>query len=115
MLETDERDSGMLHDWERRVQLARRELRWPEAPQHAIPHRTGASLALAAPADQLFTATEVNEWVLCATLGERDPARSASLIAALAIEQPEEAEPPVLEEAGALLRLRHRAAREANP
>lgn len=115
MLETDERDSGMLHDWERRVQLARRELRWPEAPQRAIPHRTGASLALAAPADQLFTATEVNEWALCAGLGERDRARSASLIAALAVEQPEETEPPVLEEAGALLRLRRRAAREANP
>ena len=41
--------------------------------------------------------------------------RRAALIAALAAEQPEETAPPVLETAGALLRLRRRAAREANP
>ena len=41
--------------------------------------------------------------------------RRAELIAALAAEQPDEPEPPVLDEAGALLRLRRRAAREANP
>jgi hypothetical protein len=45
----------------------------------------------------------------------RDPAQTDNLIAALAAEQPEEPEPPVLDEAGALLRLRRRAAREANP
>ena len=32
------------------------------------PHGDGASLALAAPFDQLFTATEVNEWALCSAL-----------------------------------------------
>ncbi|HEX9706812.1 MAG TPA: Mur ligase family protein [Steroidobacteraceae bacterium] len=115
MLETEERDAGVLRDWERRVRLARKELRWPAAPEHAIAHRTGASLALGAPPDQLFTATEVNEWALCASIALREPARRASLIAALAVEQPEEAEAPVLDEAGALLRLRRRAAREANP
>ena len=115
MLETTERDFGVLRDWERHIRLARKELRWPDAPERAISHRTGASLALGAPPDQLFTATEVNEWALCASIALREPSRSASLIAALAVEQPDEAEPPVLEEAGALLRLRRRAAREANP
>ena len=43
------------------------------------------------------------------------PATAPALVAALAAEQPEETEPPVLETAGALLRLRRRAAREANP
>ncbi len=115
MLETAERDADLIRDWECRVQLARRELRWPAAPAAAVFHRTGASLAIAAPPDQLFTATEVNEWALCASLAERDPARSPSLIAALAVEQPEEIELPVLEQSGALLRLRRRAASEANP
>ncbi len=115
MLETTESAAGVLGDWERRVRLAEQELRWPAAPVVAIPHQSGASLALSAPPDQLFTATEVNEWALCAALAERDPARSVSLIAALAAEQPEETEPPVLDDAGALLRLRRRAAREANP
>ena len=115
MLETDVRDADTLHAWERRVRLARRELRWPEAPERVVIHLTGASLALAAPVDQLYAATEVNEWALAASIAEHDPARTESLIAALALEQPEETEPPVLEEAGALLRLRRRAAREANP
>ncbi len=115
MLETAENDADMLRHWERRVRLARRELGWPAAAERAVSHRTGASLAMSAPADQLFTATEVNEWALCASLAERDPARSPSLIAALATEQPEETEPPRLDAASAFLRLRRRAAREANP
>jgi UDP-N-acetylmuramyl tripeptide synthase len=115
VLETDERDAGVLGEWERRVRLARRELRWSAAPECAVAHLTGASLALGAPMDQLFTATEVNEWALCASIAGREPSRRADLIAALAAEQPEEAEPPVLDDAGALLRLRRRAAREANP
>ena len=109
------RDAALLRDWERRVRLARRELRWPPAPERAVVHLTGASLALAAPVDQLFTATEVNEWALAAAIAERDPERTRSLIAALAVEQPEESELPVLDEAGAFLRLRRRAAREASP
>ena len=115
MLETDVRDAALLRGWERRVGLARRELRWPLAPERTVVHLTGASLALAAPVDQLFTATEVNEWALAAAIAEREPGRARSLIAALAVEQPEEAELPVLDEAGAFLRLRRRAAREASP
>jgi len=109
------KDPGTLAGWTERVQLARRELRWPEAPLAALTHASGASLALAAPADQLFTATEVNEWALAAAIAEREPARAPALIAALAAEQPDEPEPPTLESPGALLRLRRRAAREAAP
>jgi len=115
VLETAENDADMLRHWERLVRLARRELGWPAAPERAVSHRTGTSLAMSAPADQLFTATEVNEWALCASLAERDPARSPSLIAALAAEQPEETEPPRLDAPSAFLRLRRRAACEASP
>ena len=115
MLETTEHDAGLLLDWEGRIRRARKELRWPAAPERAIAHLTGASLAVSAPLDQLFTATEVNEWALAAAIAEREPGRAPSLIAALAAEQPEEAEPPTLDEASAILRLRRRAAREASP
>jgi cyanophycin synthetase len=115
VLESGIHDPATLEDWRSRVDLARRELRWPPGPACALAHATGASFALAAPVDQLITATEVNEWALAATIAERDPARAQALIAALAAEQPEEAEPPVLEAAGALLRLRRRAALEARP
>ena len=109
------RDPAVLEAWRGRVLHAFAELRWPSVPPRAVAHETGASLALAAPADQLFTATEVNEWALAASIAERQPARAPALIEALAAEQPEETEPPALETAGALLRLRRRAAREANP
>jgi UDP-N-acetylmuramyl tripeptide synthase len=115
VLETTEHDAGLLRDWEGRVRRAREELRWPAAPECAIAHLTGASLALGAPLDQLFTATEVNEWALAAAIAEREPGRVPSLIATLAAEQPEETEPLTLDEASAILRLRRRAAREASP
>jgi hypothetical protein len=90
VLETAESGAGLLAGWERRVRLAQQELRWPTAAIAAIAHPGGASLAFSAPPDQLFTATEVNEWALCATLAESDPSRSPVLIAALAAEQPDE-------------------------
>ncbi len=46
-------------------------------------HAAGTALALAAPVDQLFTATEINEWALCATLIETDPVRWNHLEGAL--------------------------------
>jgi UDP-N-acetylmuramyl tripeptide synthase len=115
VLETGVRDAAALGAWADRVRLARSELHWPDAPAVALAHPGGASLALSAPVDQLFTATEVNEWALAASIAEQAPARAAELVAALAVEQPEETEPPVLDSPGALLRLRRRAAREANP
>ncbi|HWN06261.1 MAG TPA: Mur ligase family protein [Steroidobacteraceae bacterium] len=115
MLETEARDPAVLDAWRGRVLRACGELRWPAATASVVPHETGASLALAAPPDQLYTATEVNEWALAASIAERDPASAPALIAALAAEQPEETEAPALETAGAMLRLRRRAARESNP
>ena len=84
-------------------------------------HAGGVSLALAAPVDQLFVATEVNEWALCATLAAADPACTGALEAALLAEVLEDAAegvpvlPPVLEERAALARLAELAAREARP
>jgi UDP-N-acetylmuramyl tripeptide synthase len=115
VLDTPHAGAGILQDWERRVRRARNALGWPAGPVVAVSHPGGASLAISAPPDQLFTATEINEWALCAALAERDPARTDELIAALAAEQPEEAEPPALDDMGALQRVRVRAAREANP
>jgi UDP-N-acetylmuramyl tripeptide synthase len=103
-----------LAGWNRRARMAIHALGWPAAPVVAVPHPGGASLAFSAPPDQLFTATEVNEWALAATLAEENPVRRDELIALLAAEQPEEPEPPVLGEAGAIERLARRAAREAN-
>jgi cyanophycin synthetase len=84
-------------------------------------HAGGVSLALAAPVDQLFVATEVNEWALCATVAAADPAGTGALEAALLAELLEDAAegaqvvPPVLEEGAALARLAELAAREARP
>ena len=84
-------------------------------------HAGGASLALAAPVDALFTATEVNEWALCATLFAQDAGRWGGLEAALVAAALEDAAVPdlefvpVLAEAPALRRFARLAAREARP
>jgi UDP-N-acetylmuramyl tripeptide synthase len=95
--------------------MAVQALGWPAGPVVAVMHPGGASLALSAPPDQLLTATEINEWALAAALVEEQPSRRDELVALLAAEQPEEAEPPVLEDAGAIERLARRAGHEANP
>ncbi len=122
-------DAALLSSWRARVELARQHLHWDEQPQAwprpseivARPHATGTSLAVAAPFDQLFTATEVNEWALCASLHERDPARWSGLTEALlaaaleAATDPATVVPPVLEERAALARLEALAAAERRP
>ena len=108
-------DTALLEAWKSRVQRAKKHLGWPDSAVVAIPHAGGASLALAAPPDQLITATELNEWALAATLFERNPSREAELLAALAFEQPDALVTPGIEEAGAIQRLQARAAGEANP
>lgn len=55
-------DPAALARWRANIEAARRALRWPQGEVVAWPHRSGASLAFAAPADQLYAATEVNEW-----------------------------------------------------
>jgi cyanophycin synthetase len=127
-------DDSLLADWRARVARAREHLGWERAGATAAwqagasapatvarLHAGGASLAITAPCDQLFTATEVNEWALCSALFERDPSRWASLAQALvaaAVEAADGADvgdPPVLEEAPALARLRRLSGLEARP
>ena len=56
-------DSGTLQRWQDHVADARAALGWPQDGERVIRrHRSGVSLAMAAPADQLYAATEVNEW-----------------------------------------------------
>ncbi len=61
-------DPAMLDAWRERVQRARQALHWPEQATFAHVHPGGATLALAAPLDGLFTATEINEWAWEAAL-----------------------------------------------
>jgi UDP-N-acetylmuramyl tripeptide synthase len=116
---------ALVEAWRARVERARRRLGWDgmslPSPVVARVHASGASLALAAPLDQLFTATEVNEWALCAALYERDPLHWSALQEALAAAGTETAAavagapPPVLEESAALERFMHLAESEARP
>lgn len=128
-------DDTVLTGWRARVDRARARLGWASSTSLADSsrvrpssqetvarlHANGASLALAAPCDQLFTATEVNEWALCAALFERDPYHWAALQDALAVAAAEaEAGPasavrPVLDEAAAMARFEQLADLEARP
>ena len=148
---------ALLKSWQERVQLARAHLGWPDsrdirgdatrsaratARARVIAvrrHAGGASLAIAAPCDQLLTAAEVNEWALCSSLLQLDAARwpaleQALIDAANAAAAPGEAEPgagataaaptlielfakfpPRLERQAALARFRQLASLEARP
>lgn len=59
---------GVAKAWRTRVAQGRGALGWPDGPIAVRAHAQGLSLAFAAPLDQLYTATEVNEWALCAAL-----------------------------------------------
>ncbi len=89
-------------------------------------HAAGTSLALTAPLDQLFTATEVNEWAFCAALVAADPARWKHLTDALieaarvAAEQSTMSAafavaPPVIDEQAAFVRFEKLAKIEGSP
>jgi UDP-N-acetylmuramyl tripeptide synthase len=122
-------DGALLDAWRARAARARAHLGWDEVdgPSGARPgivarvHASGASLALAAPIDALFTATEVNEWALCAALIEQDGARWRGLEEQLVTAALEDAADvagfiaPVLEERAALARFERLADREARP
>ncbi len=114
-------DDALLDGWRERVGRARKHLAWSESELVARRHAGGVSLALAAPCDLLFLATEVNEWALCATLQQRDPQRWTELPAAwlaAAIEDaadPATVVPPVLDEPAAMARFTLLAAREGRP
>ena len=115
-------DDGLASAWRGNVARARRHLGWAEDAACAVRrHASGVSLALAAPLDGLFTATELNEWALCAALHDRDPARWGGLRDALraAAEQssatPASPFPAEIDEPAALARLSRVAAREQRP
>src|SRR5712671_3332289 len=120
-------DEALLGAWRVRVQRARAHLGWEETGIVARRHAGGVLLSIAAPIDQLFLATEVNEWALCAALQEREPALGADLEAGLlaaalentpggaAAADPAAIDAPVLEEAAAFARFARLAAREARP
>ena len=55
-------DEAALQAWDIDVQRACVALGWPPGERIVRRHRIGASLALAAPLDQLLSATEINEW-----------------------------------------------------
>jgi cyanophycin synthetase len=60
-------NASMLDAWQLRVAKAREQLGWPNAAVFARQHASGATLAFAAPLDQLLTATDVNEWAWLAS------------------------------------------------
>ncbi|MEO5963733.1 MAG: Mur ligase family protein [Thermomonas sp.] len=64
-------DASMLQRWRDNVARLRTALGWADAAMIVREHRSGASLAFAAPIDQLYTASEANEWALYAALGLR--------------------------------------------
>lgn len=114
-------DEALLSAWRARVERARAHLGWRMRGMVARRHAGGTSLALAAPCDQLFVATEVNEWALCTALLARDPHHWSGLEAALVASALEDAADasavitPVLDEPAAFARFERLAAREARP
>jgi cyanophycin synthetase len=117
-------DDPLLAAWRARIEQVGARLGWPRPQTIVRRHSTGASLAISAPCDALFLATEVNEWALCAALAERDPARwrnlEQALVAAAMTAAENTANPaanlqPVIEESAALERFERLAAQEANP
>jgi UDP-N-acetylmuramyl tripeptide synthase len=115
-------DDVLVAEWRRNVARARWHLGWdPEAACVVRRHASGVSLAIAAPLDRLFTATELNEWALCAALHDRDPVHWSGLRDALRdyAEQsgpgPSSAFPAEIERHAALARLAGIAAQERRP
>jgi UDP-N-acetylmuramyl tripeptide synthase len=64
-------EAPVLARWCAGIVRAREALGWPAAALAIRRHASGASLAFAAPVDQLYVATELNEWALYAALGLR--------------------------------------------
>jgi hypothetical protein len=71
-------DDDLLAAWSGRVERVWSLLGWAESvPVTCV--RVANTVAFAAPAAQLATAAEVNEWALCAALAERDPCHWSGL------------------------------------
>jgi cyanophycin synthetase len=117
-------EDGLIADWRTRVERAMSRLDWKSRDIVARRHAGGVALALAAPLDQLWLATEINEWALCAALFERDPVRWQSLEGLLVAQALQAAEgtatptvgdPPVLDKSAALARFSRLSLRESRP
>jgi cyanophycin synthetase len=114
-------DDGLIADWRARVERATSLLHWKPRVSVVRRHAGGVALAIAAPIDQLWLATEINEWALCAALFERDPVRWHSLEGLLisqavqAAESTAAGDPPVLEKSAALARFARLSALESRP
>ncbi len=67
-------DPALLDVWHARIGRARHVLGWTDDRVTVRPHATGVTLAFAAPIDQLYAATDVNEWAWLASLNELDGA-----------------------------------------
>jgi len=89
--------------WRGLVQQMRRALGWPDDALHQRVHASGVTLAFAAPLDQLYTATEVNEWAWWQATGSEAERFHAPGFAA------------VWDAGSALRTLRAAAAAEAQP
>ena len=101
-------DDAALSGWQARIAAVRASLGWPAGAAVVRRHASGASLAFAAPLDQLYTAAEANEWAWLASLQALQPA-----VAGDGRHAP--GHPPAWDQASALHTLRAMAAEEANP
>lgn len=63
-------DDMLLGAWREHVVRARQALGWADTPLVIRHHAGGAALAITAPIDQLFSATEVNEWAWLVALAD---------------------------------------------
>jgi len=117
-------DDRLIAAWRARVEGAGKRLGWSNRLAVARRHASGVSLAISAPCDQLFLATEVNEWALCSALIERDPVQWHALEGALIEEAMQAAEntpnpsadiQPVIEASAAFTRFEHLASLENSP
>lgn len=66
----DVADAALIERWRNHALAMSTELGWLDIDLRVRSHAKGCSLALTAPADQLFSATEVNEWAWQAARGE---------------------------------------------
>ena len=101
-------DEAALSGWRARIALVRDALGWPHAAVVVRRHASGASLAFAAPPDQLYTAAEANEWAWLASLHALQPAAAGAGWHA-------PGDPAAWDADSALHTLRAMAAEEANP
>ena len=116
-------DDALLVAWRERALRAGACLGWPVRQAIARRHAGGVLLAITAPLDLLFSATEVNEWALCASLVERDPKRwgglQEALVAAAAADEegasPAPGPQPVIEESAAFARFERLGSLECRP